>query len=220
MTGPSVAKPVRNCTLASSSAYSSWPAPLIETLCRSYKAHSKITNGGTLPASFQFAMEIEPASFEDALDKTNASFVQVVYDRVARYSGLWSYVDFIYVVWRTDNNGFTFSCKDPAGKSALVRFLDSSAFFCRDTPVMQYYHQSEKGVGPRLIAPTHQCWREVVNGSPGLHICVANAGIYGNEMHVDPNQIVKGKDSDGTCNYDLMSMVKHGWDIRKLIMGK
>jgi hypothetical protein len=165
-------------------------------------------------------MEIEPANFDDALDKTNASFVQVVYDRVSRYAGLWAYVDFVYITWHTDNYGFTFSCKDPAGRSALVTFLDASAFFCRDTAVMQYYHQDNKGVGPRILHPTHQCWREVVNGSPGLHICVANSGIYGNEMHVDPNQIVKGKDSDGTCSYDLISMARHGWDIRKLLLGK
>jgi hypothetical protein len=81
----------RDCTLAASSAYSIWPAPLIETLCRSYKAHTKGTYGDTLKTSFQFDAEIEPASFEDALDKTNASFVKVVYDRTARYSGLWSY---------------------------------------------------------------------------------------------------------------------------------
>jgi hypothetical protein len=217
---PSTSGPIRDCTLASSSTYSSWPKPLLETLCRSYKAHSKGTYGGTLPASFEFLREIEPANFEGALDKTHAGFIKVVYDRAARHPGLWSYVDLIYEVWRTDNNGFKFSCKDPSAKHALIDFLNSSTSFCRDTPVMQYYHQGEQGLGSRLIVPTHQCWREVVSGFPGLHICVASAGNHGNEMHVDPNQIVTGKDSDGTCNYDVASMLKHGWNIRKLIFGK
>lgn len=64
--------------------------------------------------------------------------------------------------------------------------------------------------------PTHQCWREVVNGSPGLHICISNSSIFDSSMHVDPHQIIGSKKADGTCDYSVTAIINHGWDVRKL----
>lgn len=214
--------PIRDCSLPPTSTYASWPADLLATLCRSYKAHSGSVYGGTLPGAFEWDSQVEPANFEQALDKAGASAVKVVYDRVSFHAGLWAFVDVIEHAWHQvtgNQDGFRFGSKDPTSKRALINFLDSSARFCRDTPVMQYYHQSHPSAGSRVLVPTHQCWREVVNRSPGLHICVVNAGDYWSEMHIDAHQIVKGKNSDGTCNYALVTEIFHAWDIRK-VFGK
>jgi hypothetical protein len=35
-------------------------------------------------------------------------------------------------------------------------------------------------------------------------------------VHVDSHQIVKGKNPDGTCDYDIAAMAQHGWDTREI----
>ncbi|MGI8992436.1 MAG: hypothetical protein ACR2I2_23000 [Bryobacteraceae bacterium] len=43
-------------------------------------------------------------------------------------------------------------------------------------------------------------------------------GIYNSGMHVDPHQIVVAKKADGTCEYDIVAVMMHGWDIKKLFV--
>ena len=71
----------------------------------------------------------------------------------------------------------------------------------------------------QAIGPA-QCWREVVSGTAGLHICIPrddtlDQGSVAGEanMHIDPNQIAKRKDSDGTCNYSIAGSIDHGRDV-------
>jgi len=217
----------RSCSLPPSSPFASWPTALLETLCRSYQAHGSKVDGRTiasLPEAFEWGNEKEPADFAEALTKAHVENIKVVYDRAVLHSGLWKFVDFIFENWKSDNCGMVFSMTFE-NKHSLRSFLDASPRFCRDTPYMQYFHQDHKGAGERVLVPTHQCWREVVNGSPGLHICLKNNDHFNNSVHVDPHQIVTGKypgictesaELGGTCQYDLLSMVKHGYDIRKL----
>ena len=216
----------RTCSLPPSSPFSAWPAELLETLCRSYQAHGSMVDGrmiSSLPEAFGWASEKEPVDFADALTKAHAENIKVVYDRAALHSGLWKFIDFIFNTWKTDNSGMVFSVKSE-NKHALRAFLDASHRFCRDVPYMQYFHQDLKGAAS-VIVPTHQCWREVINGKPGLHICLKSNDYFDNSVHVDPHQIVAGKypgmctengDVNGTCQYDLEALIKHGIDIRKL----
>jgi hypothetical protein len=192
--------------LPSGSVFATWAPDLLDTLCRSYKAHT----AGTpyLANSFWGG---EPASFEDALDRLGGgaqNAVKWVHTRASAIKGLWPFVEFIHNVWSTDSHGFAFTCTD---KGKLRSFLDSSASFCRDIPLMMSDHQS---AGPA------QCWREIVDGTAGLHICIPKddsadqktvAGESG--MHIDPHQIVKGKDADGTCSYSATGLVGHGRDV-------
>jgi len=212
--GTSPVPVARSCTLRSGSTFAAWPAPLMATLCRSYLAHSpKLTS---LPEAFQWRSEAEPADFDDALAKGHVENVKATYYRVALVGGLWAFVDLIFDTWSTDNQGFIFSVKDIPDRRSLRSLLDSSPKFARDVPLMQFFHQGEKGWGSRVLVPTHQCWREVVNGSPGLHICICNNSNFDHSIHLDPHQIVLSKKPDGTCEYDVTAVIKHGWDIRKL----
>ncbi len=204
--GSSTATAARTCDLPPASAFASWPAPLLETLCRSYKAHA--AGNPYLANSFWGG---EPASFDDALNRLGATVqnaVKWVYTRASAFAGLWPFVQFIHNMWSSDSHGFTFTATD---KTRLRAFLDSSASFCRDVPLMMSDHQA---AGPA------QCWREIVDGSAGLHICIPKddtadqktvAGESG--MHIDPHQIVKGKDSDGTCSYSATGVISHGKDV-------
>ena len=214
LTGGTSPVVTRSCKLRSGSSFAAWPSELVETLCRSYVMHSpKLTS---LPEAFEWGSEVEPTDFDDALTKAHAEFVKTVYDRVAPITGLWPFVHLIFNAWKTDNEGFVFSVKDVADRRSMRAFLDGSPRFCRDVPLMQFFHEGGERWGSRILVPTHQCWREVVNGSPGLHICISNSSIFDNSMHVDPHQIVLSKKADGTCDYSVMAIVNHGWDIRKL----
>ncbi len=203
---PTPATTVRTCDLPATSIFVSWPAPLLETLCRSYKAHA--SGNRYLDNAFWGG---EPASFDDALTRFGGPAqhaIKWVYDRASAITGLWPFIQFIHNAWSLDSHGFTFTCTD---KGKLRTFLDSSASFCRDIPIMMSDHQA---AGPA------QCWREIVNGTAGLHICIPKsdtgdqstvAGESG--IHIDPHQIVKGKDSDGTCSYSASGVISHGKDV-------
>ena len=198
--------PTRSCDLASTSTFSTWSAELIEMLCRSYRSHA--SGNRYLDNSFWGG---EPSSFEEALTRLDGSgqhAVKWVYDRASKLTGLWSFVQFIHNIWATDSHGFAFTCSD---KGAFRAFLDASPSFCRDIPLMMSDHQA---IGPA------QCWREVVSGTAGLHICIPrddtlDQGSVAGEanMHIDPNQIAKRKDSDGTCNYSIAGSIDHGRDV-------
>jgi hypothetical protein len=176
MTGGTSPVSSRSCKLRPGSSFAAWPPDLLETLCRSYVSHSpKLTS---LPEAFEWGSEVEPADFDDALTKAHAEFVKTVYDRAAAITGLWAFVHLIFNAWKTDNQGFVFSVKDVADRRSLPTFLDGSPRFCRDVPLMQFFHEGGERWGSRILVPTHQCWREVVKGSPGLHICISNAAAF------------------------------------------
>jgi len=212
-----MASVVRNCSLPAPSAYNSWPRPLIRMICRSYLAHDTTIFGGTLPAAFQWKMEIEPADFEEALKRGGADSVRSVYNRMAFHPPLWAFVDLIYQAYTLPGHfdAFDFSVESPGHKLALINFLNSSGRFCRDTPLGQSMHQGNRSLLSRLLNPNHTCWREMVRGAPGLHICVEKgAGYHDNSIHIDPHQVVLMKNLDGTCIYDPIATAQHFWDIR------
>jgi hypothetical protein len=210
--------PARDCALPASSPYAKWPAPLIETLCRSYRAHGGGYNN--LPEAFGKG---EPPSFEEALNRVGGTImnaIKEVYDRVAKVSGLWPFIFHVHNTWITDNKGFRFSVEDAGAKGRLSNFLDSSPQFCRDTNLMQWFHQDGYKKHPidAIIKPSHQCWREVVNGGPGLHICLPKEAVLADcSIHVDPHQIVQAKNKDCTCDYDSNAIKEHAKDLKGLI---
>jgi len=210
--------PIRSCTLSPSSKFATYPPPLLETICRSYKAHvAKSVFYKTLPGAFGFGAETEPANFDEVLDKSGVSAMKTVYDRMSAISGLWPFVDLIYHAWSAKNDGFDFATSSNDSKRDLTGFLDKSSNFARDSKVGQMVHQDSDSIGSKILAPDHQCWREVINGSPGLHICLSNTSPYENSVHVDPTQIVKSKDADGYCDYDLTTDLKHLWHEKEIL---
>lgn len=207
---------LRDCTLSRGSLYASWPAPLIQKLCRSYQAHDTTTFGGTLPAAFGWAMETEPGSFEAALRLIDTSAIKAVYDRMTLHSPLWAFVDLIYHSFRSAGPlyGFNFSVESPGRKYDLIRFLHSSPSFCRDSPVGQSMHQGNVSAPRAVLLPGYTCWREVIRGFPGLHVCLENGGGYHDcTIHVDPHQCVLIKSPDGFCVYDPASTARHLVDV-------
>jgi hypothetical protein len=154
----------------------------------------------------------EPKDFEEALSRLGTA-VQTnsltwVHTHASKYPGLWPFIQFVHNLWSGDSHGFAFTCTD---KVKLRAFLDVSANFCRDIDIMQSDHQQ--------AGPT-QCWREVVNGTAGLHICIpkddtADQKTVAGEssIHIDPHQIVKGKDADGTCSYSAVGVAGHARDV-------
>jgi LysM domain len=197
----------RTCDLAPTSPFASWPAGLLETICRSYKAHT--SSNRYLDNAFWGGI---PSSFEDAITRLGVpvqnNALKWVYTRAAAIAGLWPFIRFIHNLWSGDSHGFAFTCTD---KVRLRAFLDSSPSLCRDIPLMMSDHQA---AGPA------QCWREVVNGTAGLHICVpkddaADQGTVAGEssIHIDPHQTVKGKDPDGTCSYSAAGTLDHARDV-------
>jgi len=199
------AKP-RTCELPALSTFATWPSDLIQTLCRSYQSHA--AGNRYLDNAFWGG---EPSSFEDALNRLGGlpqHAVKSVHGRATAITGLWPFVQFIHNIWSTDSHGFAFTCTD---KTKLRAFLDSSPSFCRDIPIMMSDHQA---LGPA------QCWREVVNQTAGLHICLPKDDTLDqrtvageSNIHIDPHQFVKGKDADGTCSYSAAGMIDHGRDV-------
>src|SRR5262249_2795814 len=78
---------IRTCTLPSGSMFEKWPADLLETLCRSYKAHG--SGNRYLDNSFWGGA---PANFEDALTRLGTACqnngLKWVHSRAAAIKGL------------------------------------------------------------------------------------------------------------------------------------
>ncbi len=201
----------RTCALPSGSLFEGWPAELLDTLCRTYKAHG--SGNRYLDNSFWGG---EPANFEDALTRLGTACqnngLKWVYNRAAAIKGLWPFILYIHNIWSGDSHGFAFTCSD---KGKLRAFLDGSPSFCRDTPIMMSDHQA--------AGPT-QCWREIVDGTAGLHICIpisdtADQSTVAGEsgIHIDPHQIVTGK-KEGVCEYSVTGIISHGRDVGSGVM--
>jgi hypothetical protein len=197
----------RTCDLAPTSPFASWPSDLLETICRSYKAHA--SGNRYLDNAFWGGA---PTSFDDAISRIGVAeqnnALKWLHTRAAAITGLWPFIKFIHNLWSGDSHGFAFTCTD---KVRLRAFLDSSASFCRDIPTMMSDHQA---AGPA------QCWREIISGIAGLHICVptddaADQRTVAGEssIHIDPHQIVKAKDADGTCSYSATGLLDHARDV-------
>lgn len=143
------------------SPYRKFPGPLIETLRRSYQAQSMLM--GHKPDE----------SLDDVLDRISLASLNGLAQVYSRAGGLWDFVDTITWTWATSSRGFRFK---PA-KGGLQAAVIADPRFCKDTKVGQIYHSGQ------------ECWREMVTGGPGLHVCIG--GEY--EFHIDPHQAVAGK---------------------------
>jgi hypothetical protein len=121
-----------------------------------------------LPGSDDYlgnAFGVRPANFGQALKQmgTALDVVRSVYARWTAAGLPWAFVDALYNAWSGTSDGFNFACHDPAG---LETALDSSRRFCKDH-VGGLYHWLKEGTTPS--------WREIVTGSPGLHVCTGGA---------------------------------------------
>ena len=172
------------------------PRPLLETLYLSYARRQ-----AGIPGSQRYLDNAfwggRPADLEAALRKVEAAgtlnIIIRVYNRWAATSVPWSFCYAIQNTWGGTSEGFNFDCRDRSGLEAA---LNTSTSFCQDH-VGGAYHWWHEGSTP--------CWREKINGSPGLHFCTGN----GTSVHIDPHQIVTGAWPGGYCSYDITGSV---WD--------
>jgi hypothetical protein len=99
--------------------------------------------------------------------------------------------------WVTDNFGMGFTWKDGA---ALARQLRWDVEFCKDNP-----HTAQKYHG------TTDAFRQIGTraGTATMHIITSGR----TEVHIDAHQPVEGKETNGSCNYDLTEWMGHIIDV-------
>lgn len=171
------------------------PGPLLETLYRSYARRQ-----AGMPGSQRYLDNAfwggRPADFEAALRKVGSATLDIiirVYIRWTATSVPWTFCHAIQNTWGGTSEGFNFDCRNRSGLEAA---LDQSTSFCEDH-IGGLYHWWQEGSTP--------CWREKINGSPGLHVCTGN----GTSVHIDHHQIVTGEWPGGFCSYDITGST---WD--------
>jgi hypothetical protein len=176
------------------------PGPLLETLYHSYARRQ-----AGLPGSDRYLANAfwggRPADFWQALNQMGAALdvTRRIYARWTATSVPWTFVEALYHTWSGTSDGFDFLCTDRSGLEAA---LNGSTSFCEDH-VGGLYHWWKEGTTP--------CWREIVSGSPGLHVCT---GGDRTTVHIDPHQIVSGTWPGGFCSYDITgSVIDHFKDL-------
>jgi hypothetical protein len=176
------------------------PGPLLVTLYHSYARRQ-----AGLPGSDEYLANAffgaRPTDFWQALAQmgTALDVIRHVYARWSATGVPWMFVDGLYNTWSGTSDGFNFACEDRSGLEAV---LNGASEFCEDH-VGGLYHWWFEGTTP--------CWREIISGSPGLHICT---GGNRTTAHIDPHQIVSGKWPGGFCSYDITgSAIDHFKDL-------
>jgi hypothetical protein len=176
------------------------PAPLLETLFHSYaRRQAGIPGSDTYLANAFYGGR--PADFWQALTQLGNALdvIRRVYARWTATSVPWSFVEAIYVTWAGTSDGFDFECHDRAG---LERALGGDSHFCRDH-VGGAYHWWVEGSTP--------CWREIIDGAPGLHVCTGGGRTT---VHIDHHQCVSGSWPGGLCSYNISgSALDHFKDL-------
>ena len=165
------------------------PAPLLVTLFHSYaRRQAGIPGSETYLANAFFGGR--PADFWQALNQlgTALDVIRRVYARWTATTVPWSFVEAIYNAWSGTSDGFDFECHDRAG---LERALGADSHFCRDH-VGGAYHWWVEGSTP--------CWREIIDGAPGLHVCTGGGRTT---VHIDHHQCVSGSWPGGLCSYNI-----------------
>ena len=176
------------------------PAPLLETLYHSYARRQ-----AGLPGSDQYLANAfwggRPTDFWQALTNMGAALdvIRRVYTRWTATTVPWTFVDALYNTWSGTSDGFDFACQDRSGLEAA---LNGASKFCQDH-VGGLYHWWVEGTTP--------CWREIIDGSPGLHVCTGGGRTT---VHIDPHQVVSGTWPGGFCSYNISgSVVDHFKDL-------
>jgi hypothetical protein len=174
------------------------PAPLLRTLYYSYYHR---VDGDPSASHYLDNAFGKPKTLWEALRGLGGDLAMMkqIYDRWTGAGINWVFVKAITNSWRGTSDGFNF-VSDNVGD--LEKALGNASTFCHDH-VGEAYHWWEEGSSP--------CWREVVNGGPGLHVCTGAKS--GPTVHIDPHQIVKGKHWGGLCNYDLGTVEDHYRDL-------
>ena len=170
------------------------PGPLLKTLYYSYARRQAGLPGsdGYLANAFWGG---RPADFWQALTQmgTALDVVRRIYTRWTATTVPWAFVDALYNTWSGTSDGFDFACHDRPGLEAA---LNGASAFCEDQVVGGLYHWWVEGTTP--------CWREIINGSPGLHVCTGGGRIT---VHIDLHQVVSGTWPGGFCSYDITGSV-------------
>jgi len=190
------------------SLYVTLPAGLLTTLARSFneRVQGLPNSQHNLDNGFCWG-SCKPATLWEALDKFGVADINSLAEVYERAGGAWKYVHSIQNVWTGSSRGFLFTCEDPAN---FIQYINGSGNLCKDSSIGQSEHQKPK---PK------ECWREVISGSYGLHICLDKGGsVMDNELHIDLHQTVRERDAkDGSCTYNMNPFGdwgRHIWDVK------
>ncbi len=200
--------PAVDTTLSPGSPYAGLPPELLDTLRISFVERTDANRN--LDNAFWAG---PTTSFEEALNRIAtldiATLVEV-YQR-AKAAGIWTYIHSIRNIWSGTSRGFEFNSPFVNELSAA---LQQSEHFCKDTMIGEALHAGS-------------CWRETVDGTPGLHVCLSS-GVPG--IHIDMHQTILGTITGvnplglnpfnnepllmpRTCFYDPRSVLEHWNDL-------
>lgn len=204
----SATPPALDTTLSPGSPYAGLPPELLDTLRTSFVERTDANKN--LDNAFWAG---PTTSFEEALNRIStldiATLVEV-YQR-AKAVGIWTYIHSIRNVWTGTSRGFEFNSPFVNELSAA---LQQSEHFCKDTMIGEALHAGS-------------CWRETVDGTPGLHVCLGS-GVPG--IHIDMHQTILGTITgvnplglnpfndtpllmSRTCLYDPLAVLQHWNDL-------
>jgi hypothetical protein len=176
------------------------PSSLLETLYLSYARRQ-----AGFPGSDNYLANAfwsgRPTDFWQALVQMGPALdvIRRIYARWTATTVPWTFVDALYDAWTGTSDGFNFACHD---RSGLESALMGSSSFCEDH-IGGLYHWWKEGTTP--------CWREIISGSPGLHVCTGGGRTT---VHIDAHQIVGWKWPGGFCSYDISgSLLDHFKDL-------
>lgn len=157
------------------------PRELQETLVRSHVEFEKGWKGISLGDYLKVLVDCQ------GLD-----VIRAVYERTLIYRKIWTHIDCIIGPWTYPaghgvSQGFNYTCANPDAFLSAMRH--PTAPFCEDL----FNVHGEK-----------DCFRELVSGGAGLHVCITRPAARATErhdIHIDRYQVVCSRLPDGHCNY-------------------
>ena len=175
--------------------FATLPSTFLQTLWRSYTRRTLGIPGSRENLANAF-WSGRPANFWDALTRLGSAIdiAREIHDRMGASGIPWSLIDAVHKIWGGGSLGFAFQTTD---FSRLRSTLNSSSRYCED-------YSLTGGLWHLCIGGDTPCWREVINGSRGLHFCLGGAHP---SVHIDPTQVVEARDMFGNCNYAITSSV-------------
>lgn len=159
------------------SPYSSLPAPVLDTLKRSFADRLARVAGSENNLDNAFWGGAAP-TLDEALNRLGTAGIELIVEIFNRSgSGLWTKIQYVKNVWSGSSRGFNMVIVDIGGLETALR---ADVRFCRDSPTGESEHRPDR------------CYREIVQGSRGLHYCVHESA--GCNVHIDLHQVVKRRE--------------------------
>lgn len=171
------------------------PPPLRDTIARTHAQKTAANNN--LAWQLGFVGTHRQMTLDELLTRLETSghlrILREIHGRAARFAGLWDHIHEILNLWDYAagagvSQGFKFTCRAP---EQLRSFMRSRTTFCEDDPRTAVHGDKD-------------CFRELIQSGPGLHMCVTRPSSYATEdhdLHIDAWQVVCDRKTDGQCDY-------------------